>query len=162
MSELDYPPGHPSHQGGAPGGVPLPQRGVFATSEVLPLLHQASARMNELGADWKRLREEANEKAAAAKRIRANLIVELRTWGNDVTGQPIKTSAERQEWADADADVQQAELEADLAQTVQMHAREVYHDAQGYFDVLRQMLAVERDEQKREYGGGVPSGDRPF
>lgn len=155
-SELDYPPGHPQ---GAPGGVPLPQRGVFATSEVLPLLRQAADRMNELGAEWKRLREAADAAKAEAKRKRANLIVELRTWGNDVTGQPIKTSAERQEWADADGDVQQAELEADLAQTVQMTAREAYHDAQGYFDVLRSMLAVERDEMKREYHGG---GERPF
>lgn len=154
MDDLEYPPGHPSSQRGAPGGVALPQRGVFATSEVLPLLREAAERMHELGTDWKRLREEADAKKARAKRLRANVIVELRTWGNDITGQPVKTSAERNEWADADGEVQQAELEADLAQTVQMHAREVYSDAQGYFDVLRQMLAVERDEQKREYGGG--------
>ncbi len=158
--ELQYPPGYsPSGPGAA-----LPQRGVFATSEVLPLLAEGARRMNELAADWKRLREEADAKKAHAKQLRANLIVSLRTWGNDVTGQPIKTSAERNEWADADADVQQAELEADLAQTVQMHAREVYHDAQGYYEVLRQMLSVERDEQKREYAGqgqGSP-GDRPF
>lgn len=154
---LDYPPGYPSQ--GTPGGVALPQRGVFATSEVLPLLREAAERMSQLGEDWQRLRQEADDKKARAKAVRANLIVSLRTWGNDVTGQPIKTSAERQEWADADADVQQAELEADLAQTVQMHAREVYHDAQGYFDVLRQMLAVERDEQKREYG--APGGQQP-
>lgn len=156
---MSMPP--PPGASGAPGGVALPQRGVFATSEIIPMLTQASSRMRELGADWSALRAEADEKKAHAKRVRANLIVELRTWGNEVTGQPIKTSAERNEWADADADVQQAELEADLAQTVQMVAREAYHDAQGYFDVLRQMLATERDEQKREYSGHGP-GDKPF
>jgi len=143
-----------------PGGVALPQRGVFATSEIIPMLQQASRVMHELGADWRRLREEADEKKAAAKRVRANLIVDLRTWGNEVTGQPIKTSAERNEWADADANVQQAELEADLAQTVQMAAREAYKDAQGYFETLRNLMSIERDEMKREHGG-VP-GDRPF
>ena len=56
------------------------------------------------------------------------------------------------EWADADAAVQSAELAADLAQTVQMAAREVYHDAQGYYETLRQMASVERDEWKREHG----------
>lgn len=145
----------------APGGVALPQRGVFATSEIVPMLQQASQQMRELGAEWHRLREEADEKKAYAKSVRANLIVALRTWGNDVTGQPIKTSAERQEWADADADVQQAELDADLAQTVQMTAREAYKDAQGYFETLRTMLGIERDELKRGYEGHGP-GDRPF
>lgn len=144
------PPPHPRPDGGA---VALPRSGVFAVSEVLPLLAAASRRMNELGDDWRKLRLAADEAKAKAKRVRADLIVELRTWGNDVTGQPIKTSAERNEWADADADVQQAELEADLAQTVQMHAREVYHDAQGYFETLRQLASVERDEWKREHGG---------
>lgn len=149
------PPGASQH----PGGVALPQRGVFATSEIVPMLQYASQEMREKGAEWKRLREAANEAKARAKQVRANLIVELRTWGNEVTGQPIKTSAERQEWADADADVQQAELEADLAQTVQMAAYEAYQDAQGYFETLRNMLSIERDEMKREHGGG-PGG--PF
>lgn len=144
-----------------PGGVALPQRGVFATSEIIPMLQQASQVMHELGADWRRLREEADEKKATAKRVRANLIVDLRTWGNEVTGQPIKTSAERNEWADADANVQQAELDADLAQTVQMAAREAYKDAQGYFETLRNLMSIERDEMKREHGGHGP-GDRPF
>lgn len=137
----------------SPGGVALPQRGVFATSEIVPLIQQASMRMRELGDEWAALREAADVAKGRAKKTRADLIVSLRTWGNDVTGQPIKTSAERNEWADADADVQQAELEADLAQTVQMVAREAYHDAQGYFETLRQMLSVERDEWKREHGG---------
>lgn len=156
MSQTMPPPPGAS----TPGGVALPQRGVFATSEIIPMLKEASSVMNELGAEWKRLRQEADDKKARAKRVRANLIVELRTWGNEVTGQPIKTSAERQEWADADADVQQAELEADLAQTVQMAAREAYHDAQGYFETLRNLLAIERDEWKREHGGPTPGG--PF
>lgn len=144
----------------APGGVALPQRGVFATSEIVPMLQYASTQMREKGAEWKRLREAANEAKAHAKKVRANLIVDLRTWGNEVTGQPIKTSAERQEWADADADVQQAELDADLAQTVQMAAYEAYQDAQGYFETLRNMLSIERDEMKREHGGGP--GGQPF
>ena len=156
--ELQYPPGY---QPGGPGGPlqgAMPQRGVFATSEVLPLLAEASRRMDELAANWKRLRTEANEKTPYAKKVRADLTVSLRTWGNDVTGQPIKTSAERNEWANADADVQQAELEAELAQTVQMHAREVYNDAQSYYETLRQMSAIERDEQRREHGGGPAPG----
>lgn len=146
---LDIPTPPPGYGQGA---APLPRSGVFSTSEVLPLLAQASRRMDDLGNEWRRLRTIADEKRAHAKAVRANLIVELRTWGNDVTGQPIKTSAERNEWADADAEVQQAELEADLAQTVQMAAREAYHDAQGYFETLRSLSAIERDEWKRAHG----------
>ena len=147
---MGMPPGSP---GQAPGGLTLPQRGVFATSEVVPLIQLAAQEMNRRNAEWKRLRETADHLKSEAKRIRANLIVDLRTWGNDVTGQPIKTSAERNEWADADAEVQAAELAADLAQTVQMAARGAYDDAQGYFEVLRSMMAVERDEMKREHSG---------
>lgn len=151
------PPGQDILAGGS-----LPQRGVFATSEVLPMISAAAARMSEAGANWRELREEADRKRDHAKRVRANLIVSLRTWGNDVTGQPIKTSAERQEWANADADVQQAELEADLAQTVQMAAREAYNDAQGAFDILRSMLAIERDENRAERGAPAPSQPQWF
>lgn len=143
----------------APGGVALPQRGVFATSEILPMISQAAAEMNRRRQEWEELRTAADNAKAEAKRVRANLIVTLRTWGNDVTGQPIKTSAERQEWADADADVQRLELEADLAQTVQMTARQAYDDAQSYFSTLSGLLAIERDEMKREHGG-PPGG--PF
>lgn len=136
-----------------PGGGALPVRGAFATSEVLPLLKVASETMRRLGDEWRGLRENADRLKAEAKRVRANLIVELRVFGNDGTnGVPIKTSAERNEWADADAAVQAAELAADLAQTVQMAAREAYHDAQGYYETLRQMASVERDEWKREHG----------
>ena len=72
-------------------------------------------------AEWQRLRIEANNAKAVAKQTRANLVVRLRVFGNDGTGGiPIKTSAERLEWADADPEVQQAELNADLAQTVRL------------------------------------------
>jgi hypothetical protein len=132
----------------------LPSRGSFAVSEVLPLIQQASAEVRGKGDEWRALREESDRKRAHAKQVRANLIVRLRVWGNEGTGDnPIKTSAERQEWASADPEVQQAELDADLAQTVQMAAREAYADAQGRFEVLRSMLAIERDDAKREWTG---------
>jgi hypothetical protein len=127
---------------------------VFATSEVIPLIQQAAAQMNDARLEWQRLREEADRKKAHAKQVRANLIVRLRVWGNTGTGdQPIKTSAERQEWADADPDVQQAELDADLAQTLQMVTRGRYDDAQAFFSTLQTMQAMERDEARREFGG---------
>lgn len=116
------------------------------------MISTAADHMRNQHDEWKRLREEADRAKAKAKKIRADLIVTLRVWGAEDTGNvPIKTSAERNEWADADADVQQAELEADLAQTVQMTAREAYNDAQSQFAVLQSMLAIERDEMKREY-----------
>lgn len=138
---------------GNPGGLPLPQQGVFATSEILPMLAQATRRLSQLSEDWKAARENANRLEALAKKVRADTMIELRVFGSERTGSiPIKTAAERNEWADADERVQQARLEADLAQTVQMHAREVYHDAQGYYSTLQQLASVERDEWKREHG----------
>jgi len=98
------------------------------------------------------------EAKAKARKVRADLIVYLRVWGTEETGGlPIKTSAERNEWADADADVQQAELEADLAQTVQMSSRAAWEEAQAYFGTLQTMLGMERDEFKFERGG--PRGE---
>lgn len=150
MSTPAVPPGV-NH---TPGGLPLPQRGVFAAMEILPLIQSAAVEMRRLNAEWKALRVEADEKKATAKRTRANLVARLRVMGTEQTGNiPIRTSAERQEWADADADVQRAELEADLAQTVQMAAREAYHDAQSYYETVRQLMSVERDDLKREHGG---------
>lgn len=148
------PPGYP---GGAIQQAPtaqmqmqMPQRGVFAMSETLPIIQNHLAAMNTARDEWLRLRVAANEAKAHAKQTRANLIVRLRVFGNDGTGGiPIKTSAERNEWADADPGVQQAELDADLAQTVQMAAREAYDDAQAAFDTLRSMLGMERDDLAR-------------
>jgi capsule polysaccharide export protein KpsE/RkpR len=133
--------------------VGLPTQGVFASSEVLPLIAGASRALAERRSEWLELREAANRAKSRAKSIRANLIVNLRTWGNDVTGQQIKTSAERNEWADADADVQLAELEADLAQTAAMAAYESYQDAQAEFSAFQSLLGIERDELKREHDG---------
>lgn len=143
------PPG-----GQLPGG--LPRSGAFATSEVLPLMTEASHKLTELRDERKRLRDLAAQAKALAKKTRADLIVELRVFGNAETGgYEIKTSAERNEWADADADVQATELAADLAQTAAMNAADALEDAQSYFASLQGMLAIERDEMKAERG--IPS-----
>lgn len=151
------PPGYPS-QGGQveqqPQGMRVPQGGAFALSETMPMIQQAAALMEEARQEWLKLRTEADQKKAHAKKVRADLIVQLRVFGNEMTGdRPIKTSAERNEWANADGDVQQAELEADLAQTVQMAARESYDDKQGQFDALRSALSMEKEMLSREYSG---------
>lgn len=136
------------------GGGVMPQRGVFATSEIVPMISSAAAEMRRRHDAWLDLRRTADEARAYAKKVRADLIVTLRVFGNEGTASmPIKTSAERNEWANADGAVQQAELDADLAQTVQMAAREAYNDAQGQFAVLQSLLAIERDEMKREHAG---------
>jgi len=148
--DFNPPPGFPQQ----PGKLQMPQRGAFALSETVPLIQQYATAMRDAREEWQRLRLEANEKKARAKKVRADLIVQLRVFGAEMTGNtPIKTSAERNEWADADADVQQAELDADLAQTVQMSAREAYEEAARVFDTLRSMLGIERDDMKREHGG---------
>lgn len=129
-----------------------PRRGAFAMSETVPLIQEWAERMRTSREAWETARLDANEKKAYAKKVRADLIVRLRVFGHEATGGvQIKTSAERNEWADADATVQQAELEADLAQTVQMSAREAYEETARVFDTLRSMLAVERDDMKREH-----------
>lgn len=134
-------------------GRPLPSGGAFATSEVLPLMAEASRRLNDTRDERKRLRDAAAEAKALAKKTRADLIVNLRVWGLEDLGiAPIKTSAERQEWADADADVQAAELAADLAQTAAMNAGDALDHAEEYFRSLAGMLAIERDEMKFERG----------
>lgn len=151
--QMQPPPGFPG-QGVEGRGMSVPQRGAFAISEAWPMIQQAAARMEDARAEWLKLRREADEKKANAKKVRADLIVQLRVFGNDATGgQAIKTSAERNEWANADGDVQHAELEADLAQTVQMAAREAYDDLQGQFDALRSALSMEKEMMSREYGG---------
>lgn len=139
------------------GSVPpaLPQRGTFATSEVLPLIQRATGEVTRLREEWRALRDAAAEAKSLAKVTRANLIVNLRVWGNEGTGGiAIKTSAERNEWADADPEVQRTELAADLAQTAAMNARAAYDTAEEYFQSLRSMLAMERDDNKREWPGG--------
>lgn len=134
--------------------IVLPTRGSFAASEVLPMIQRAAAEMHARGGEWRRLREEADQKRAEAKRIRAGMILTLRVWGAEQTGNiPIKTSAERVEWANGDPAVQQADLEADLAQTVSMYARENYNDAQSFFNTLQSLQAIERDDLRREYVG---------
>lgn len=139
--------------GQQPPGLHVPQRGAFATSEVLPLVQQASGQLRRARDEWRAARDAASNAKALAKKTRADLIVTLRTWGNDVTGEPIKTSAERNEWADADADVQQRELEADLAQTVAMTAGAALKQAEEEFGMLRSALGIERDEMAAERGG---------
>lgn len=130
----------------------MPQRGAFALSETVPLIREWADKMHQSRRAWENARLDANAKKARAKKVRADLIVRLRVFGHENTGGvAIKTSAERNEWADADGDVQQAELDADLAQTVQMSAREAYEETARVFDTLRSMLAVERDDMKREH-----------
>ena len=135
-----------------PGGL-VPQRGAFAMSEVLPIIQQASTEMRARREAWLEAREARDRAKALAKKTRADCIINLRVWGTEETGGvPIKTSAERNEWADADAEVQQAELEADLAQTVAMAAHAAWQEASAYFGTLQTMLGMERDEFKHERG----------
>lgn len=135
-------------------GMNIPQRGAFALSEVLPQLQQASALMDEARAEWTSRREEANRAEAHSKKTRADFLIKLRVFGNDALGGiPIKTAAERKEWADADSAVQQAELEADLAQTVQMSAKEAYESAKSKFEALRSALSMEKELMSREWSG---------
>lgn len=124
-------------------------------SEVLPMVQRASADLQAKRQTWVNAREDRDRKVAKAKSMRASLIVQLRVWGTAETGsEPIKTSAERVEWCNADPEVQQAELEADLAQTVQMAAHEAYQDAQASFGLLQSYLGFERDQFKAERHGG--------
>lgn len=147
------PPGFPEGR-----GMAVPQRGAFALSEAWPMIQQASAAMEEARQEWVRLRIEADEKKAHASKLRADFMIRIRVFGNPETGQvPIKTDVERRMWANADPDIQQAELEADLAQTVQMAAREAYDDRQAQFDALRSALSMERDLMSREWNGPHPS-----
>lgn len=134
-----------------PGNTPgplLPNGGAFATSEVIPLVHQAATRKRQTAAAFADAADAAAEAKAHAKAVRANLIITLRAFGNEVTGAPIKTSAERNEWADADADVQAAELDADLKAVLKASARMAWEDADNEFQVLRTLLGMERDENK--------------
>lgn len=135
-----------------PGGPGVPQGGAFAVSEVLPLLRAARDKMDAARTAWEVARTTANEAKAHARKTRADLIVRLRVYGNDDVGVPIRTSAERNEWADADADVQQTELAADLAQTVAMAARAAFDTAVEEFGILRTMLGMERDQFKADRG----------
>lgn len=136
----------------APGGVP--SGGVFAISEVLPLMRDASRQLDLARERWKAARDDAAQSKADAKRTRANLIVQLRVWGNEGSGgRPITTSVERQEWADADESVQTAELAADLAQSNAMNERAVLDAAEEHFRALTGMLAIERDQLKRDADG---------
>lgn len=129
---------------GAP--PPMPTRGAFAVSEVVPLISQASNAKAAAHAAYVTAAQRAADTKAAARKVRADLIVRLRAFGNDTTGVAIKTSAERNEWADADPTVQQAELEADLALEAKRSARMAWEDADAQFQVLRTMLGMERDE----------------
>jgi len=163
VNDLDLPPGFPRPGGTVPTGT-TPRGGVFAISEVVPIVQQAAGEMRRLREEWVQLRNARDEAKAHAKKVRADLIVTLRVWGNDENGgMPMKTSVERNEWADADANVQQAELEADLAQTAAMNAHAAWSEAQAYFQTLQSMLGMERDQLKWERGGGAGTGDNtPF
>lgn len=140
--------------GTRPGPPPaMPGGGVFAVSEVVPIIVDAHAEAERLRAAWGELREAADRARAESKRVRANLIVRLRVFGNDDVAEPIKTSAERQEWASADPGVQRAELAADLADTAAANAREAYQLARSRFDMLRTALGMERDSFGAERSG---------
>lgn len=132
----------------------MPSGGVFAVSEVVPQIIAAHAEAERLRAEWAEARRRQDDAVANAKRTRANLIVRLRVFGNEGTnGLPIKTSAERNEWADADVDVQQAELDADLAKSLAQTTREAYNLARSQFDMLRTALGMERDSFGAERSG---------
>lgn len=128
-------------------------------SETVPLIQQYAARMEDARQHWHDARIEANEKKADAVRIRAQLMIKLRIWGNPETGSvPIKTNVELKMWADADADVLRAELESDIAQTNQMHAKEAYEEVCKMFDTLQSLMGMERDDMKRGYGNAGQFG----
>jgi hypothetical protein len=151
------PPGSALAQpGGGPVGeqVTLPSGGVFAQSEVMRTIREARNEMWQRKEAWLELRTAKDHAKAKAKKTRADLMVRLRVFGNDATdGVPMKTAVERNEWADADADVQRAELEADLAQTVAMASYEAYQDAQALFATLQTVLGIERDDIRSTRAG---------
>lgn len=144
----------PAAPGIQPGVVPVPQGGVFAISEVLPLIQRAAADLADKRQAWVDARNDKDEAHAKARKARADLMVTLRILGNDETGVPIKTNAERNEWADADPTVQAAELDRDVAQTKAMAAYEAYQDAQASFSLLQSYLGMERDSLRSERHGG--------
>jgi hypothetical protein len=139
--------------GGGPSAPRLPQGGTFGMSEVVPIIGQHAAAMRQARIEWGQLRDKAAEAKALAKKTRADLIVHLRVWGNESTGVAIKTSAERNEWADADDLVQATELAADLAQGAAMNAKAALDEATALFNTLQSMLGIERDSFKFERGG---------
>lgn len=144
----------PAAPGIQPGAAPVPQGGVFAISEVLPLIQRAAADLADKRQAWVDARNAKDEAHAAARKTRADLMVTLRILGNDETGKPIRTAVERNEWADADPAVQAAELGRDVAQTTAMAAYEAYQDAQASFSLLQSYLGMERDQLRSERHGG--------
>lgn len=144
----------PAAPGIQPGAAPVPQGGVFAISEVMPYIQRAAADLATKRSAWQDARAEKDEAHALARKTRADLMVTLRILGNDETGVPIKTNAERNEWADADPAVQAAELARDVAQSKAMGAYEAYQDAQASFALLQSYLGMERDSLRVERHGG--------
>lgn len=147
------PPGSALAQ--QPGGGPvrptvlLPSGGVFAQSEAMVAIKAARDEMWRCRTEWIECRDRRDHTKAEARKVRANLLVRLRVFGNEATNDlPMKTAVERNEWADADADVQRAELEMDLAQSAAMSAFQAYQDAQALFGTLQGILGIERDEIK--------------
>jgi len=128
----------------------LPTQGQFAVSQVLPLMRQTITECDARRAEWRRLADLAAEAKAQAKKIRADTMIQLRLFGAPAGGGPIKTNAERNEWADGNLDVQAAEQAADLAAVEARAARESYEDAQRFYTSLMTLAAMERDEWKRE------------
>ncbi len=137
-------------------GGRVPSRGAFASSEVIPLVQAAARRKAEAHTEYSAAAERAATAKATARKVRADLIVRLRVFGNDDVGVPIKTSVERNEWADADPSVQSAEREADLAAILARSARMAWEDADSEFQVLRTLLGMERDAAKMhaDWGDG--------
>lgn len=140
--------------GNAPGVVPVPQGGVFAISEVMPYIQRAARDLADKRETWKAARDAKDVAHARARKVRADLMVTLRILGNVETGKPITTAVERNEWADADPEVQQAELDRDVAQTTAMASFEAYQDAQASFSLLQSFLGMERDSLRSERAGG--------
>lgn len=144
------PPGSAlSREGGPVPTVTLPTGGVFAQSEVMVSIRQAAQEMQRTRAEWIERRSAKDHAKAHARKTRADLMVRLRVFGNEATDDaPMRTAVERNEWADADADVQRAELDMDLAQSLAMTAYEAYQDAQALFGTLQGILGIERDDLK--------------
>lgn len=121
-----------------------------ALSTVLPRLQYVVAQRKELEDDYERVAREAAEANAEHKRVRANLITTLRVFGNTSTGgEAIRTSSERNEWADSDSDVQRLQLAADLLDEQKRAIKMRWETLDAEMRALNSLLVSERETNKQ-------------
>lgn len=133
-------------------------RGPLGVSTTLPMLKTVVEERRLLEAEFLDLASQAARARSLHKSTRANLITTLRVFGNEGTGgMAIKTSAERNEWADADADVQAAELAADLLDERKRAAKMAWDTLDHAMRALNSAFVMERAEleQNRQPGMNV-------